>query len=103
MPAQKRLKQLKLGIDALQDQYNGVFLHFRLGYQIVEGVLNGSAADWTFQSYSRAFLKQVPTGTLYKYMLWMDSVPPGISNVYNAIEEAAFKAGYDMIEREEWA
>lgn len=92
---------MKLGIEPYRDQFNNLWLSFRLGKYIVEGVLNGACHEWYFESYSAAFLKQVPSGVLHKYELWYNSVPKNISNIYNSIMEAALKAGYDLLEKEE--
>jgi len=100
MRTYKKYKQLKLGIDFLQDQYDTVGLSFKLRQRQVTGILNGSTADWIFQSSSPAFLKRIPSGALTKYAVWIDTVPKDISLVYNQISEAALKAGYDMNEKE---
>ena len=97
---QRRYKQLKLGIEPYREQYNHLFLSFRLGKHTVQGVLNGACHDWYFESLSPAFLKQIPSGVLYKYTLWYDRVPNNISSIYNNILEAALRAGYDLMEKE---
>jgi len=101
MPARKRYKQLKLETDAYQYHYEKLHLSFKLNQHTIEGILNGSASDWTFQSNSPAFLKQIPSGKLSKYALWVDEVPRQISKIYNGIWEAAIKVGYDIAEKEE--
>jgi hypothetical protein len=98
--AARRYKQLKLHIDSHRDEYNSVWLQFKLGRHGVEGVLNGDCSDWYFESSSHAFLKMVPHGVLHKYALWIDVVPKNISTLYNCIYEAAYKAGYEMTEKE---
>lgn len=98
---QRRYKQLKLGIEPYRDQFNTLMLSFRLGKHIVHGVLNGAPYDWYFQSNSSAFLKHIPSGVLYKYALWYNQVPKNISAIYNNIMEAALRAGYDLMEKEE--
>ena len=102
MPVHKKYKQLKFSVDALKDQYHAVYLSFRLHQKPVTGVLNGSANDWTFSSESPSFMRHVPCGALHKYQLWHGHVPKNISAVYNGIIEAAFKAGYELNEREVW-
>jgi len=101
MPAYKKYKQLKLAIDSLQDHYNMVSLSFKLHQKPVTGVLNGSALDWSFESESPVFIKYIPSGMLRKYSLWTDKVPKNISQMYNAISDAALKAGFDLSEKEE--
>ena len=101
MPTRKRYRQLKFAIDELQGHYDCVLLFFKLNGQEVHGVLNGSVLDWTFESYSAAFLKIVPSGRLHKYALWFDSVPKQLNKVYWGIWEAATRAGYAITEKEE--
>ena len=101
MRAFKKYKQLKLGINPLEDHYHGVVLQFRLNRRPVYGILNGSCNDWYFQSDSPAFLRYFPSGILHKYNLWTDSVPLKISEVYNGILESALKCGYDLADKEE--
>lgn len=101
MTAQRRYRQLKLGVDALRDQYHAVPLSFRIGHHWVHGVLNGSCSDWTFESDSPSFLRQIPSGLLYKYALWYDRIPRNINKIYHGILESALKAGYDLYEKEE--
>ena len=99
----KKYRQLKLQVDPLYDQYHGVLLSFHVRQHKIEGVLNGSISDWTFQSNNAVFLHYIPTGKLNKYMLWEEKIPACISNIYNGILEAAFKTGYDLFEKEEHA
>jgi hypothetical protein len=87
----------------MQYHYEMVPLAFKVNQHVIDGVLNGSAADWTFQSRSPAFLKIVPSGKLSKYALWLNHVPKQINKIYHGITEAALKAGYDIIEKEEMA
>jgi hypothetical protein len=101
MPATRRYKQLKMDMPSLRDHYKGIGLSFRLGHRCIEGLLQGSAADWAFCSESPAFVKYVPSGVLSKYMLWNDNVPRQISGLYNGILESAFKAGYDLSDKDE--
>lgn len=90
-----------LPINALKREYAGVLLCFKLGRKDVCGLLNGSANDWTFESVSPAFIKHLPTGRLHKYAVWHNKVPSIVSNLYNGIWDAAFKAGYDLGERDD--
>jgi len=101
MPTKKRYRQLKFEINELQSHYEMVFLSFKLNRHEVTGFLNGSSADWTFQSNSPEFLKIIPSGKLFKYALWVGRVPKEITKIYNGIEEAAIKAGFDIMEKEE--
>ena len=101
MTALRKYRQLKLGFDGLQEYYVSVPVSFRLGGQMVTGILNGTAADWIFHSSSPAFLRDFPSGRLHKYELWIDQVPRQISKVYNGILTSALRAGYDLTEKEE--
>jgi hypothetical protein len=100
MSPARRYRQLKLEINTLQDQYPDIILYFRINGKEVIGMLKGSVHDWTFYSSSAAFLKVVPGGKLKKYMLWTVRIPKGLSRLYNAIGEAAIKAGYDLEEKD---
>jgi hypothetical protein len=100
MAPSKRYKQLKLGVDSFQYQCPCVVLTFSIKRKPVCGILKGSAVDWMFQSDSPAFLKLIPSGVLNKYALWCDAIPKDIDKVYNGILEAAFKAGYDLCDKE---
>jgi hypothetical protein len=100
MPPTKRYKQLKLGMDSFLYHYDSVVLSFTINRKPVCGILKGNAVDWMFQSDSPAFLKLIPSGILNKYALWWDVIPKNIDKVYNGILEAAFKAGYDLVEKE---
>ena len=101
MPACKRYKQLKLGIETSNDHYEDVVLFFKIQNQPVYGLLNGTLNDWHFQSGSPVFLKYIPKGILNKYALWMDAVPKKLSEIYSGIVTSATKAGYTMLEFEE--
>ena len=81
---------------ALRMEYAGILLSFRLGRKEVSGILKGSRGDWTFESQSPAFLRQVPSGRLSKYALWLNNVPSHISDIYEGIRNAALNAGYEM-------
>ena len=102
MTARKRYRQLKIQIDELTYHYEMVILSFKINKYEINGILNGSATDWIFHSDSPAFLKIIPSGRLSKYSLWIDHVPKDISKIYNGVEEAALKAGYDIADKEEW-
>lgn len=97
----KRYRQLRFEIDQLEDHYHMVCLRFKINRQEVSGLLNGSITDWMFESKSDAFLKIVPSGRLCKYALWCDGVPKQINKIYKGVWEAAMKAGYDLLEKEE--
>jgi hypothetical protein len=101
MRAYAKSRQLKLEIHFLQQNFNGVELSFRLHNQTVKGHLLGNAQDWMFYSCSPAFLKIVSSGKLQKYNLWLNTIPKGISEVYNGIYESALKAGFDITDKEE--
>jgi hypothetical protein len=96
----KRYKQLKLGVDSVRYHYSGIFLSFALNRKPVCGILKGNSLDWMFQSDSPAFLKQIPGGVLNKYALWWDHIPKDLDKIYNGILEAAFKAGYNLCEKD---
>lgn len=100
MAPSKRYKQLKLGVDSFQYQCPCVVLTFFIKRKPVCGILKGNAVDWMFQSDSPVFLKLIPSGVLNKYALWCDTIPKDIDKVYNGILEAAFKAGYDLCEKD---
>jgi hypothetical protein len=97
----RRYKQLKLEVEPYREQFNSLWLSFKLGKHPVQGLLIGASHDWCFQSTSPAFLKQIPTGVLRKYALWFNGVPKNISSIYNNILEAALREGYDLTEKEE--
>lgn len=97
----KKYKQLRFTLESPLQHYNYLPLRFRIGRQLVEGLLHGDCTDWHFTSQSPAFLQTVPGGKLRKYMLWIDAVPQNISVLYDAISEAALSAGYTTQEREE--
>jgi hypothetical protein len=103
MRGSRKIKQLKLGIEPTRDHFENVALSFRLSRQEVYGFLNGTSHDWQFQSESAPFLKQIPSGQLRKYSLWIDSIPQKLSDLYNGIREAALKRGYNLDEKEEEA
>ena len=96
----RRYKQLKLGVDSFQYHCHCVVLCFSIKRKPVCGILKGNSVDWMFQSDSPAFLKLIPSGILHKYALWWDAIPKDIDKVYNGILEAAFKAGYDLCDKE---
>ena len=100
MPARRKYKQLKFGIDTLNRHYDNVILRFVVGRRTVIGILKGDHRNWVFLSGSEAFLRKIPSGQFFKYGLWPNGVPVGISELYNAIWEAALKAGYDLSEEE---
>ena len=100
MPPSKRYKQLKLGVDSFRSHYHCIVLSFTIKRKSVSGILKGNPVNWMFESDSPAFLKLVPSGVLNKYALWWDVVPKDLDKVYNGILEAAFKAGYDLCEKE---
>jgi hypothetical protein len=100
MSSSKRYKQLKLGMDSFQYHYNCVILSFTIKRKPVSGILKGNSFDWRFQSDSPAFLKLIPSGVLNKYALWWDAIPKDLDKLYNGILEAAFKAGYDLCEKD---
>jgi hypothetical protein len=101
MPARKRYRQLRLEIDELAYHYEMVRLSFKLNRREVNGILNGSASDWTFESNNPAFLKIIPTGRLSKYAFWLNGVPKQLNKIYKGIWEAAIKAGCDIAEKED--
>lgn len=103
MTVRKRKAQLRLCIDVLKDQYHSVPLTFKLNNKTINGYLNGTAEDWTFTSYTPAFLEHIPWGVLNKYALWLNCVPAIISQVYHGIDDAAIKAGYTIHSKEELA
>jgi hypothetical protein len=92
---------LKLEIEPYREQFNSLWLSFKIGKHTVEGVLIGACHDWCFRSASPVFLKQMPSGVLCKYALWYNKIPKNITSIYNNILEAALRAGYDLIEKEE--
>jgi len=94
--------QLKFCLDTLSYRYNSVALQFKLGNKLVTGILKGTVDHWIFKSGSAAFLRYIPNGTLSNYGFWIDSVPSNISELYNKIDEAALKAGYDLAQKEEY-
>jgi hypothetical protein len=98
---QKKYKQLKLSMEFYQNHYGGLFLSFKLGRKTIDGILYGDTHDWFFQSSTPDFLYIIPSGILKKYALWIGEVPKEISTIYNSIIDAAFKAGYNMLEKEE--
>lgn len=102
MAVYKKYRQLRFNVDVLQDHYEAVHLQFRLYGRQVKGTLQGNFRDWNFTSSSPLFLRFIPGGVLYKYNLWLQPVPGQLSDIYNAIDEAARKAGYDLSEKEEW-
>ena len=97
----RKYRQLKLSMETLREQYDGVLLQFKWNQAEIRGVLNGSVTDWNFRSQSPAFIRLVPSGHLSKYSLWVTRVPKSISKLYNGIADAALKAGYDMNDKEE--
>lgn len=101
IPVRKRYRQLRFEIDDLHFHYEMVFLRFKINRDEVVGILNGSVTDWLFQSDSPAFLKIVPSGKLFKYALWTNGIPKQLDRIYKGLSDAAFKAGYDLTEKEE--
>lgn len=101
MTAARKYKQLKFSMDPLKDHYDAIALRFKLHHQVIKGALTGNYQYWFFKSESPAFLKHIPSGILFKYAIWENHIPTEVSNLYNAIWEAAFKAGYDLQEKEE--
>ena len=99
MSPSKRYKQLKLGMDSFRDRYDNIILSFTINSKPVCGVLKGNSVDWMFQSDSPAFVELIPSGILKKYALWWDVIPKNLDKVYNGILEAAFKAGYDLVDQ----
>lgn len=102
MAVYKKYRQLRFNVDVLLDHYEAVPLQFRLYNRTVKGTLHGSFRDWYFCSSSPVFLSFIPDGVLHKYNLWFHPVPGQLSDIYNAIDEAALKAGYDLSEKEEY-
>jgi hypothetical protein len=100
MTVRRKYKQLKFGIDTLHRHYDNVVLRFVVGRRTVIGVLKGDHRNWVFLSNSEAFLRKVPSGQFFKYALWPSGVPDGISELYNAIWDAAIKEGYDLAEED---
>lgn len=96
----RKYKQLRFNVDVLQDHYEAVPLLFRLYHKKVKGILQGDFRNWQFTSSSPVFLKYIPGGTLHKYNLWLQPVPRELSDVYNAIDQAALKAGCDLTDRD---
>ncbi len=93
--------QLQFRLDTLGYRYNSVALQFKLGNKLITGILKGTVEHWVFRSVSAAFLHRIPDGSLSNYGFWIDSVPQNISELYNKIDEAALKAGYDLKQIEE--
>lgn len=102
MAVYKKYRQLRFNVDVLLDHYEAVPLQFRLYNRTVKGTLHGSFRDWYFCSSSPVFLSFIADGVLHKYNLWFHPVPGQLSDIYNAIDEAALKAGYDLSEKEEY-
>ena len=96
MPAAKRLRQLRLDLSSFTRDVSPVWLSFQINRRPVKGFLYGDYQNWTFESNSPAFLNCVPAGKLNKYAYWVNTVPKGISEVYNGIFDAALKAGYSL-------
>lgn len=101
MAVYKKYRQLRFNVDVLQDHYEAVPLQFQLYNRIVKGTLHGDFRDWFFTSSSPVFLRYIPDGVLHKYNLWLHPAPGQLSDIYNAIDEAALKAGCDLSEKEE--
>lgn len=101
MPASKRLRQLQLDLSSFSWASSPIVLSFQIKKQPVKGVLHGNCSNWTFESNSPAFIRYIPSGKLDKYALWINTVPPVISELYNKIYEAALKTGYSLQEIEE--
>ncbi|MDB5253466.1 MAG: hypothetical protein JWP27_2635 [Flaviaesturariibacter sp.] len=100
MTRRRRYTQLKLEIQRLNTHFDAVPLRFLLQGGYVSGILKGNHQWWVFTSDSPGFRSHIPDGRLCKYSLWTDRVPPVVSELYNAIWEAAIKSGYDLAEQE---
>ncbi len=101
MRIRKNKWQLKFCLDTVSHRYNSVVLCFKLNNKLVYGTLNGTAEDWVFTSGSSSFLKAIPNGALSNYAFWIGTVPSVISELYAKIDEAALKAGYNLMPQEE--
>ena len=101
MPATKRLQQLKLDLSSPPWSSGPIVLSFQMSKRPINGVLYGNCLNWTFTSSSPAFLHYIPSGKLDKYALWINTIPPVISELYNKIYAAALKTGYSLEENED--
>ena len=101
MAATKRYRQLPLPLTPLSRHVNAVCISFKIARRPINGILYGNEVNWTFVSYSPAFLRYISSGRLDKYALWNNCVPPMLSQIYDAIYEAALKAGYSLYELED--
>jgi hypothetical protein len=101
MPASKRHRQLQLDLSSFTWSTSPIVLSFQMNRRPVKGTLYGNCLNWTFESNSPAFLRYIPSGKLDKYALWINAVPPVISELYNKIYEAALKSGYSLQEKED--
>ena len=101
MPTSKRLRQLQLDLSSFTWASSPIVLSFQMNKRPIKGVLHGNCINWTFESNSPAFTHYIPSGKLDKYALWINTVPPVISELYNKIYEAALKSGYSLQENED--